>query len=103
MPPGFTPTHILVILIAALLILGPHRLTDVARQAGRALGEFRKWSDELKGEVRNTVSIESPQTPNGNGNGNGNGVTVPSDSHHEEPQFGPVGPFARPEPPATDS
>jgi Tat protein translocase TatB subunit len=34
--------EILVILVVALLVLGPNRLPEAARQAGRALAEVRR-------------------------------------------------------------
>ena len=41
MPLG--PAEILVILLVALLVFGPHRLPEIGRQVGRGLREFRKF------------------------------------------------------------
>lgn len=46
--------EILVILVLALLIFGPKRLPQIGRTIGRALGEFRRASSELK----RTVEVE---------------------------------------------
>jgi sec-independent protein translocase protein TatA len=35
------PTHLLLVLAVALLVLGPKRLPDAARSIGRGLNEFR--------------------------------------------------------------
>lgn len=35
------PTHLLLLLAAALLVLGPRRLPDAARSLGRGLRDFR--------------------------------------------------------------
>jgi TatA/E family protein of Tat protein translocase len=35
------PTHLLLILVVALLVLGPKRLPEVSRSLGRGLREFR--------------------------------------------------------------
>jgi sec-independent protein translocase protein TatA len=35
------PTHLLLILVVALLVLGPKRLPEVTRSVGRALHDFR--------------------------------------------------------------
>ena len=37
----FQPTHLLFVLIVALLVLGPKRLPEVARQLGSGLRDFR--------------------------------------------------------------
>jgi TatA/E family protein of Tat protein translocase len=75
MPSGFSPMHIFVVLVVALIVLGPHRLMDSARQAGRAMGQFRRWSEEMKDEVRGVVGPMKAElrasmdaaSPNGNG------------------------------------
>ena len=40
--------HILVIMVVALLVVGPNKLPDVARALGRAYAEFRRTMDGLK-------------------------------------------------------
>lgn len=35
------PTHLLIILLAALLILGPKKLPQASRAVGRSIREFR--------------------------------------------------------------
>jgi Sec-independent protein translocase protein TatA len=102
MPSGLTPTHVMVFLLVALLVLGPHRLLDGARQAGKFVGEFRRWSEDIKREVR-SVSTElhngEPTNANGNGaNGNGHAAQPAADGTAPDapPRFG-IGPFARPE------
>ena len=44
----------LVILIVALVVLGPDKLPTVARQMGAAWGEIRKFRERLETEVRGT-------------------------------------------------
>jgi TatA/E family protein of Tat protein translocase len=43
-------TELLVILVIALLILGPKRLPDLARSLGRGLAEFRRASTDIRRE-----------------------------------------------------
>ena len=45
----FQPTHLLFVLVIALLVLGPKRLPEVGRALGRGLRDFRKAlsSDEI--------------------------------------------------------
>jgi len=45
---GIGMQEIIVILVVALIIIGPKKLPDLARALGRALGEFRKAADDLK-------------------------------------------------------
>jgi len=40
--------ELLVILAIALMVIGPRRLPDIAKALGRALGEFRRATDEFK-------------------------------------------------------
>lgn len=47
--------EILVILVVALMVLGPERLPEAARQAGRALAELRRMSSGFQAEVRNAI------------------------------------------------
>ena len=37
----FQPTHIILILVAALLIFGPKRLPDIGKSIGRGIREFK--------------------------------------------------------------
>ena len=45
-PLGFW--EVLIILVLALLIFGPKKLPEMGRTIGRALGEFRRASNDLK-------------------------------------------------------
>jgi Tat protein translocase TatB subunit len=47
---GIGMTELLVILVIALLILGPKRLPDLARSLGRGLAEFRRASTDIRRE-----------------------------------------------------
>jgi Tat protein translocase TatB subunit len=40
--------ELLVILALALVVIGPRRLPDIAKALGRALGEFKRATDEFK-------------------------------------------------------
>jgi Tat protein translocase TatB subunit len=45
---GIGMQEIVIILIVALIIIGPKKLPDLARALGRAMGEFRRAADDLK-------------------------------------------------------
>ncbi len=52
--------EILVILVVALLVLGPEKLPDAARQAGRALAEIRKMTSGFQADIRDAMQL--PET-----------------------------------------
>jgi Tat protein translocase TatB subunit len=49
---GIGTPELLVILILALVVVGPQRLPELGRAVGRALREFRKVQDEVRGMVK---------------------------------------------------
>jgi Tat protein translocase TatB subunit len=53
--------ELLVILIIALLVVGPQRLPELSRQLGRGLREFRKIQDDVKDMVK--VDLDTPDAP----------------------------------------
>lgn len=61
------PTHLLLILAVALLVLGPKRLPEVGRQLGSGLRDFRSAingdRDERQDEVRSVVAAPTPAVP----------------------------------------
>jgi TatA/E family protein of Tat protein translocase len=54
------PFELMVILIVALLVVGPKRLPEVGRSIGRGLREFRKAQDEVKETLRFSLEDEPP-------------------------------------------
>ena len=58
MPTSLGPAEILVILVVALLVLGPERLPRAARQVGRAMGEVRRWSSNVQDDIRSAMDID---------------------------------------------
>jgi len=58
MPTSLGPAEILVILVVALIVLGPERLPKAARQIGKAVGEIRHWSGGIQDEVRNAFNAD---------------------------------------------
>jgi Tat protein translocase TatB subunit len=65
--------ELIVVLIVALLVLGPQRLPGAARSLGNAVAEFRRVTGGLQAEVRdamtsleeevNAVDHKSPPEP----------------------------------------
>lgn len=50
--------ELIIIFAIALLIFGPKKLPEVGRSIGRALREFRKTSDEIKGKIEEEIQAE---------------------------------------------
>ncbi len=59
---GVGPSELLVILVVALLVLGPKRLPELAHALGKGLAEFRKATSDLTSEfdsARNAFTEEA--------------------------------------------
>jgi Tat protein translocase TatB subunit len=54
--------ELLVVIVIALLVVGPERLPALARQIGRGLREFRKMQDDVKDMVKLDLD-ETPARP----------------------------------------
>ncbi len=54
------PEELLLILVIALVILGPQKLPDMARQIGRGLREFRNLSNNARQELLHNVNFDEP-------------------------------------------
>jgi sec-independent protein translocase protein TatB len=50
---GIGPSELLVILVVALLVLGPKRLPELARALGKGLAEFRRATADVTSELDN--------------------------------------------------
>lgn len=59
------PQELIVVLIIALLVVGPSRLPELGRSIGKALREFRKVQDEVKDTFRFDADDEPPPRRSG--------------------------------------
>jgi sec-independent protein translocase protein TatB len=50
--------EIVIILVLALVLLGPQKLPEVAKQLGKGLRDFKKASDDLKGQFEKEFYAE---------------------------------------------
>jgi sec-independent protein translocase protein TatB len=50
--PFLSPAKILVILVVALIVLGPDKLPKMAKQLGGLWGDFRKFRERIESDVR---------------------------------------------------
>ena len=58
MPTSLGPAEILVILVVALIVLGPKKLPEAGRQVGKAIAEVRKWSQGFQDEIKSAIEPE---------------------------------------------
>jgi len=59
---GIGPTELIVILVIALLVLGPKRLPELARSLGRGLAEFRRATSDVTEELDNARVMLEEET-----------------------------------------
>lgn len=55
---GIGGTELLVILVVALIVLGPKSVPQIARTLGKAMGEFRKVSTEFQRTLNTEIELE---------------------------------------------
>ena len=55
---GVGMPELIVILVIALIVLGPKRLPEVARTLGKAMAEFRRQSSEIMDEFQAQARLD---------------------------------------------
>jgi sec-independent protein translocase protein TatB len=55
---GIGTGELLVILVIAMLVVGPEKLADFAKQAGQTVAKLRRMMDDVSSEFREAVSLE---------------------------------------------
>src|SRR5437667_4119013 len=61
--PSLGPAEILVVLVIALLVFGPNKMPEIAKQVGKGFREFRRVQQHLKSQLRDVVSeFDSPSS-----------------------------------------
>ena len=58
---GIGAPELLIILVVALLVLGPKRLPEIARSLGKGMAEFRRASNEFTRTL--SASVDEPPPP----------------------------------------
>jgi len=53
--------EVILIFVVALLLFGPRKMPQIGRSVGRALGEFRRASNEFKRTIEDEVAAEEVQ------------------------------------------
>ncbi len=63
---GIGMPELILILVVALIVLGPRKLPEIARALGKGIAEFRRATDELKEDFRQVeqeIEESSTQAP----------------------------------------
>jgi len=50
--------ELVLIFIVALIVFGPKRLPEIGRTLGKAMGEFKKATDDFKNTIEREVHVE---------------------------------------------
>lgn len=50
--------ELVLIFVVILIVFGPRRIPEIGRTLGKALGEFRKATDDLKSTIEREVRLE---------------------------------------------
>jgi sec-independent protein translocase protein TatB len=64
--PQIGPLEILAVAVIALVVFGPQRLPEIARNIGKAINEMRRMTSEMKSELRegmSAVDADEAETP----------------------------------------
>ena len=57
------PEKIILILVVALIVFGPQRLPDIARQVGSILRELRRMQDTVRDELEHVLHPDFAANP----------------------------------------
>ncbi len=105
---GIGMPELIVILVVALVVLGPKRLPEVARTLGKAMSEFRRQSSEIMDEFQAQARIDDdekrrrtrPKPPTGPPPGTmaKGAATAPAAETPAEPAAPATPPIETPEP-----
>jgi sec-independent protein translocase protein TatA len=101
------PLELMVILLLALVVVGPSRLPEVGRSIGKGLRELRKVQDEVRDSINFDLDAEpktprpapKPRTPRSSASRSGTAAPAGDDAvtpvtpiEPETPSAGPVSP-----------
>ncbi|HEX2058171.1 MAG TPA: Sec-independent protein translocase protein TatB [Actinomycetota bacterium] len=61
--PQIGPLEILAVGVIALVVFGPQRLPEIARNIGKAINELRRMSSEVRDELREGMTVADTDEP----------------------------------------
>ncbi len=86
-------SEVIVILLVALIVLGPDKLPETARKIGNVMGELRRMSSGFQDEIRSAIDDAVKEKP---------ADTASGDASTSPPRLEPV-PDETPTPPTEQS
>lgn len=81
--------ELLLIFAVALIVFGPRKLPEIGRSIGKALGEFRRATEDLKSTIEREVKVEELRQI-------GPSVMAPLDSISRAEPLSPLPPTEQP-------
>jgi sec-independent protein translocase protein TatB len=60
---GINPMELMIILMVALIVVGPKRLPEIGRTIGRAFSELRRVQEEVRDTIRFDLEDDEPEPP----------------------------------------
>ena len=57
---GLGPGELMLIMVLALIVFGPGKLPEIARQIGKGVRDFRQSTAEINAEFQRSFSLEEP-------------------------------------------
>ena len=54
--------ELIMIFVIALLLFGPRKLPEIGRSIGKAMGEFRRATNDLKSSIEEEVRLEEQKS-----------------------------------------
>jgi sec-independent protein translocase protein TatA len=62
---GIGMPELIIILVIALLVIGPHKLPELAKSLGKGLAEFKKATDDFQNNIKEEArkAEEKPVAP----------------------------------------
>jgi sec-independent protein translocase protein TatA len=55
---GIGMPELLIIMVIALIVIGPQKLPELAKSLGKGLAEFKRATDDFKTSIETTVTAE---------------------------------------------
>lgn len=63
----FQPTHLLLVLVVAILVFGPKKLPEIGKAIGKSISEFKKGATEADKPQQLNVTEQPKELEGGKG------------------------------------